>query len=152
MAAERFDRQLEVTADRKRTWAVLTDVKELTSWVGIVHETVEIERLVKYSAVLQDRIGPFKLRADLEIEVTVPEELGEIQVRASGRDRAVDTKLVVEAALRLSDVAGGGTSVHVRGEYRVTGKVAAMGAGVVRKKADTILAEFFTSAARVLSS
>ena len=151
MAVEKFDRSVRVDAARERTWLVLTDVQELTSWVGIVHETVEVERLATYTAVLQDRIGPFKLRADLAIEVSVPEEHGEIQVHASGRDRAVDTKLTIDARLRLSDD-GTGTNVRVAGEYQVTGKVAAMGAGVIRKKADQILADFFGNATRVLDN
>ena len=152
MASQRFDRRLDVASGRQRAWAVLTDVQELTSWVRIVHETVEIDRLNTYTAVLQDRLGPFALKAVLDISVTVPEELTEIRVQASGRDRAVDTKLTVDATLRLGDAAGGGTTVQVDGEYQVTGKVAAMGAGVIRKKADQILADFVTNAARVLDN
>lgn len=150
MAVERFQRELEVESGRAEAWTVLTDVQELSSWVGIVHETAEVDRLSKYTAVLQDRIGPFKLRADLDITVTVPEELGEIQVHASGRDRAVDTRLVIDVTLRLFDGPNHRTRVQVDGKYQVTGKVAAMGAGIIRKKADQILEDFFTNAARVL--
>jgi carbon monoxide dehydrogenase subunit G len=152
MAVERFDRQLRVASDRNLAWTVLTDVRELTSWVGIVHQTVEVERLSNYTAVLQDRIGPFKLRADLDIAVTVPDEYAEIHVYASGRDRSVDTKLVIDATLRLSTVDAGGTNIQVEGEYKVTGRVAAMGSGVIRKKAEQILEDFFSSAGRALNS
>ena len=145
MPAQNFERQLQVTADAARCWKVLTDVALLTSWVPIVHDTEEIAHLERYSAVLRDRVGPFSLRADLAVHVRVPEPERLIEVRAEGEDRQVGSRIAVEAALGL-EPDGGGTRVTVKGRYQVTGRAATLGSGVIRKKADRILQEFFAQA------
>jgi len=147
MTTQDFSRRLTVTTSPRQTWTVLTDVDRLASWVGIVHEVVELSRLEKYSAVLLDRVGPFKLKADLAISVNVVRTGEEIEVEASGRDRAVDSRIAVRARLRLSPAEDGGSTITAEGRYEVTGKVASMGSGVIQKKADRILAEFFSKAA-----
>jgi carbon monoxide dehydrogenase subunit G len=150
MAADKFARTLTVTTDPARAWEVLTDVDRLAGWVTIVHDVQEIARLEKYAAVLQDRVGPFKMRADLDITADVPEPGRRIDIRASGRDRGMDTRIAVSATMVLSDGSDGGTSIEISGDYQVTGKAAGMGAGVIRKKADGIINDFFSSAAREL--
>jgi carbon monoxide dehydrogenase subunit G len=152
MASEKFDRSTTVPADAATTWAALTDVDTLASWVGILHDVKEIERLDTYTAVLEDRVGPFKLRADLAVDVKVPEEGVRVEVSASGRDRAVDSKIAINASLSLAadTTGGGGTTIHLEGTYQVTGRVASMGGGIIRKKGDGVLDDFFTNAERKL--
>ncbi len=150
MAAEKFARTLSVTTAPAQCWDVLTDVDRLAGWVSIVHDVQEITRLEKYTAVLQDRVGPFKLRADLDITADVVEPGRRIDIRASGRDRAMDTRIAVAATMALSDAGDGGTVIEIGGDYQVTGKAAGMGAGVIRKKADGIINDFFGSASREL--
>lgn len=150
MAADSVVRTLTVTTDPTRSWDVLTDVDRLAGWVTVVHGVEEISRLEKYTAVLQDRVGPFKMRADLDITADVLEPGRRIHIRGSGRDRALDTRIAVSATMTLSDAPDGGTSIEIGLEYQVTGKAAGMGAGVIRKKADGIIEDFFSSASREL--
>ena len=152
MPSQNFARQLQAGADPERCWQVLTDVGLMTTWVRIVHDTKEIAPLERYAAVLQDRVGPFSLRADLDIRVTVPQAGWHIDVAAQGEDRQVGSRISVAASLRLEPRPEGGAVVSVRGRYQVTGRVAAMGAGIIRKKADTILEEFFSHAADELGA
>ena len=149
MATEKFTRSVNVSADGATTWSVLTDVDRLASWVGIVHDVKELSHLDKYTAVLEDRVGPFRLRADLSVDVAVPEGGVRIDVSASGRDRAVDSKISVNATLELV-IHDNGTTINVDGVYQVTGRVASMGGGIIRKKADGVLNDFFSSAEREL--
>jgi carbon monoxide dehydrogenase subunit G len=151
MASEKFHRQLLLTADSDRCWQVLTDVDELASWVTVVHDVREVTRLERYSAVLQDRLGPLKLRADLDVRVDVREAGRHLQVRASGRDPQVNSQIAVDATLLLVPVEGG-TELETSGSYQVVGRVASMGGGIIRKKADHILEQFVTNAQRTLGS
>lgn len=152
MATANFSRQLTVAATPEQTWTVLTDVDRLAGWVGIVQDVVELSRLEKYSAVLMDRVGPFKLRADLEINVTVVRDGEEVEIEASGRDRSVDSRIAVRAHLRLGAGSDGGSTIATEGRYEVTGRVASMGSGVIQKKADRILEDFFSKAALELGT
>lgn len=138
-----FSRQLEVTADAATSWAVLTDVPRLVSWVSIVDDAKELAHLERYTAVLLDRIGPFKLRADLDITVSEVEAGRHIRVQASGEDRQVSSRISIDAALVLAQPAGGPTTVNVDGSYEVVGRVATLGAGMIKQKATKILDEFF---------
>jgi carbon monoxide dehydrogenase subunit G len=152
MTAQQFTRELTVTADARRCWDVLTDVVRLATWVDVVQDVEELSRLEKYRAVLQDRLGPFKLRAELDIAVDVVTAGTHVQIRATGQDRQVGSQIAVTGTLRLAETATGGTTVAVTGSYEVTGRVATMGSGVIRKKADKILAEFFANAERELAT
>jgi carbon monoxide dehydrogenase subunit G len=143
--SEAFARDLRVAADVATAWAVLTDVRRLVTWVSIVDDAKELEPFARYTAILLDRLGPFKMRADLDIVVSEVQEPERIRVRASGEDRHVSSRLAVDALLTLSPV-DGGTVVHVEGTYEVVGKVATLGGGVIKQKANRILDDFFRQA------
>jgi carbon monoxide dehydrogenase subunit G len=158
MAATQFNRDLSVPASSEQCWKVLTDVPTLIDWVSIVDDAKEISPLERYTAVLADRVGPFKLKADLDIVLSEVSENNRIRVHAAGEDRQVSSRIVIEAVLSLlpvdsADAAGNaGTVVSVVGSYEVVGKVAAMGASMIRQKATKILDEFFVQAGLALGA
>ena len=143
MPSVTFSRDIAVVAAPATCWSVLTDVPKLVDWITIVSAAEEIAPLEHYTAVLMDRLGPFKLRADLDIRVSEVEEGAHIRVRAEGEDRQVSSRILVDAVLTLHNGDGEGTVVSVNGTYEVSGKVATLGAGMIRQKATKILDEFF---------
>lgn len=149
MPTASFARSFDVSASPERSWQALTDVSNLVTWVSVLSEAQEQERLARYSAVLADRLGMFRLRADLDIEVSEVDEERSITVSARGEDRQVASRISVDAVLGLEPI-GEGTTIHVEGTYEVAGKVATMGASTIRKKADRILEEFFSGVAEEL--
>jgi carbon monoxide dehydrogenase subunit G len=146
-----FARRIEVATDPATAWSVLTDVQRLVGWVSVLEDATEIEHLSRYGAVLMDRVGPFRLRADLDIVLTDVREGEHVSVHAEGEDRQVGSRLVVDATLDLERLPVGGV-VAIAGSYEVTGKVASMGAGTIRKKADRILDDFFASLTTTLGT
>jgi len=70
-------------------------------------------------------------------------------VTAGGEDHQVASRIAATIELRVESD-GDGTSLEVSGRYEVTGKVATLGAGAIRKKGDKILQEFVASAAKEL--
>jgi carbon monoxide dehydrogenase subunit G len=152
MPTRQFTRELSVGSTVEHCWKVLTDVPRLVDWVSIVEDAHEIAHLSRYTAVLMDRLGPFKLRADLDIDVTEVEPPNRIRVRAAGEDRQVGSRLAVDAVLSLRPEGEARTSIRVSGTYEVTGRVAAMGAGTINKKAEHLLDDFFGRAEAELGS
>lgn len=146
-----FHRELMVSASPEQTWDALTDVPRLVGWVSIVEDANEVEPLSRYTAVLMDRLGPFKLRADLDIALSDVRPGRGLQVRASGEDRQVGSRLTIQATLEVTPV-DSGTTVTVAGVYEVTGKVASMGPGTINKKAEKIMDEFFSAAGAALGT
>lgn len=152
MPRSEFGRELTVSAAPAQAWATLIDVPVLVSWISVLEQAEEQEHLERYSAVLLDRLGPFKLRADLAITLSDVRTEQHVTVHAEGEDRQVGSRLVVDATLDLAPSGDGGTAVRVAGVYEVSGKVAAMGGGTINKKAEKIIGEFFANAEKVLGA
>lgn len=144
MPSVEFDRTLQVMAPADSVWDVITDVPLVASWVTVVDDVREHERLARYDAVLADRVGPFKLSADLDVDVTGVDAPSAIQVRAEGEDRQVASRIQIEATVSLTTT-DAGTAIHVAGKYEVTGRVATLGSSMIRAKGEKILDEFFGS-------
>jgi hypothetical protein len=105
MATESFSRTLATTSDAGTCWAVLTDVSRVAGWVTVVGEVNEIEPLAKYSTVLMDKVGPFKLKADLDIKVPEVQAPYRIRITAAGEDRQVASRIAIAATLEIKDAA-----------------------------------------------
>lgn len=142
MPAVTFDRTIRVAAPQSEVWRVITDVPLVASWVTVVDDVHEQEALVRYDAVLADRVGPFKLSADLDVDVKKVDAPHSIEVAADGEDRQVASRIVIGATVAL-DMDGAGTAIHVSGQYEVTGRVATLGASMIKSKGEKILDEFF---------
>ncbi|HSG78085.1 MAG TPA: SRPBCC domain-containing protein [Acidimicrobiia bacterium] len=141
---------MAIGASPDRAWSTLTDVQRVASWVTAVEEVEELDRLDRYTAVLASRMGPFRLRADLEVRVTELAEGKSIRFFAEGEDRQVASRITIDAHLELGE-GPDGTVVAVGGVYEITGRVATMGASTIRNKADKILDEFFEATIRELA-
>lgn len=152
MPGETIHRDVTVGASRDRCWEVLTNVDTLASWITIVHSVEELAHLERYKAVLEDRVGPVRLRAPLAVTVDVAEPGAKVHVAASGRDPQVNSQITIDATMLLADGPAGGTQLTVDASYQVIGKVAAMGGGIIKKKADKIITEFFANVEKVLAA
>lgn len=142
-----FEETFELAAPPAAVWTTVSDIPTVLSWISIVESVEELEADRRYLVVLADRLGPFKLRADVTVAVTARESGRSIRARGDGEDRQIGSRLIVEVAMTLAEREGG-TTLHVGGSYEVTGRPASLGAGSIRKKASTILSEFFASAER----
>jgi uncharacterized protein len=142
---QEFHGTLQLPADGDRVWEIVGDIQTVLSWISIVEGVEETDG--GYRVVLADKLGPFRLRADVDVVVVERVEGERIRARGEGEDRQIGSRLVIEVAMAL-EARAGGTSVDVSGSYEVTGRPAALGAGSIRKKAANILAEFFAAAER----
>jgi uncharacterized protein len=142
-----FAKTIRLDAGPDDVWDAVNDVRRVASWVSIVREVRDIDPPRRYAALLEDRLGPFAMRADLDL--AVEREGRKMRVGASGEDRQVASRISATIELAV-EPDGTGTSLGVTGRYEVTGKVATLGAGAIRKKGDKILQEFFDSVAKEL--
>lgn len=148
---ETFERSRVVGAEPARVWDTLLDFRQVASWISIVGDVQEVVPLERYRAVLEDRLGPFKLRADLDVILSDLRDGVCVTAAATGEDRQVASRIGVRATLAIAPAAEG-TEISVTGAYEVTGRVATLGAGSIRKKADRVLDEFFNRAAETLQA
>ena len=154
---EAVEREFAVAAPRAEVWSRLLDVETVASWLPIMHSITQLspgtDGIVGagYSAAFEDRVGPFSLRADLRIDVTDVRELEEVSVQARGEDRQTRSRIMIDAAAHLSEDGPDRTHVRLSGTYEITGRVATLGAGVIRSKANKLIDAFCTNAATGLT-
>ena len=143
-----FAKTIRLDASPDAVWAAVRDVHRVAKWLSVVREVRDVDPPRRYAALLEDRLGPFAMRADLDITVEISEPR-RMRVSAAGEDRQVASRISATIDLAVESD-GAGTSLEVKGRYEVTGKVATLGAGAIRKKGDKILQEFFDNAAKEL--
>jgi uncharacterized protein len=148
---QEFHETFQLDASPAAVWAVVSDIPTVLSWISIVEAVEELAPGERFGVVLADKLGPFKLRADLNVVVGEREAGKSIRARGDGEDRQIGSRLVIEVALVLEE-RDASTQLDVSGSYEVTGRPASLGAGAIRKKAANILAEFFASAERRLDA
>jgi uncharacterized protein len=148
---ETFSRRFVVASNSENVWRTLLDVPRIASWLTIVSGVDEVNPRERYRAVLEDRMGPFRLHADLDIKITELAEGSHLRAEASGEDRQVSSRITVEGILRTA-AEDGGIAIALEGSYEVTGRVATLGAGSIRKKADRLLEDFCQNAIAQMTS
>lgn len=139
-----FERSIDVGSSPGKVWETITDAETVAGWVDLVGDVEEIEHLSRYSATLTDRLGPFRLSADLDIRVIELQAPSRLTFVADGEDRQVSSRIKVEATLTVS-AGDRGSQLYVEGHYEVTGRVATLGASMIRTKGEAVLDDFFTS-------
>jgi len=145
---QEFAKTIRLDASPDAVWAAVNDVHRVASWISIVREVRDVDPPRRYAALLEDRLGPFAMRADLDITMET-QEPRRMRVSAAGEDRQVASRIAATIDLAV-EPDGAGTSLAVTGRYEVTGRVATLGAGAIRKKGDRILQEFFDNASKEL--
>ncbi len=140
---QEFARTIRLDARPDAVRSAILDVRRVASWLSIVRDVRDVDPPRRYAALLEDRLGPFALRADLDISVDAP-HAKVVHVAAAGEDRQVASRITATIDLAL-EPDGGGTNLSVTGRYEISGRVATLGAGAIRKKGDQLLEDFFAN-------
>lgn len=136
-----FAQECVVAVERERLWDFLMEVPKVAQCVPGV-EGVEAVETGAYRGSLRVQVGPIRL--SLQGTMTV-EEQDRAAWRARMRAEANDRRLGggIRATMRLTLAPGeGGTRLQIETDLAVLGKIGEFGQPVIRKKADTLLAEF----------
>ena len=144
-----FTKDVRLVAPAGSVWAALLDFQRVASWLSIVGSVREIEPLRRYGALLEDRVGPFALRADLVVSVAADADARRLHVAATGEDRQVASRIGAALDLVVSED-GTGSALTMTGRYEITGRIATLGAGAIRKKGEKVLEGFFANLTREL--
>jgi carbon monoxide dehydrogenase subunit G len=138
----RFEKQVTVDVPRQAVWDFLWDMARLTPCIPGCAGVEAIVPYQRYQAIVQDRVGPFKVRVPLEIEVlaaTAPERL---VARASGKDTTVQSLVKVEVDLTLRDTVPVSTVLQLSADVTVFGKLGTLGHSMIVRRGEAIIDQF----------
>jgi hypothetical protein len=136
----RVAREVALAVPAERVWQALWDVPRMVACVPGCVDAREVEPRRRYQARMSQRVGPIALSVPLDIRVT-EEAPGRLTLEARGRDDVVAAE--VQMSVRLAvEAAETGSRLTVEAEGRVLGKLGALGAGVIQRRAEELVDEF----------
>jgi carbon monoxide dehydrogenase subunit G len=122
-------------------WPVMVDIARIAACIPGLEKIEEHQRLKRYSAVMKQKIGPFKLEVPAEITVEEHQEPNFVRARAFGKDKFTGTTMDVLLKVRLA-ADGKGSRLDVEANLQVAGRLASLGYSVIKKKAEENFIEF----------
>lgn len=125
----------------ERVWPVLIDMPRIAGCIPGCEQVTERAHLAEYSAIVKQKIGPFKLEVPAQILVSEHREPSLVRARASGMDKLTRTTLGVNLDVAL-EPRDGGTRLSVHASLQVAGRLASLGHSMIKKKAEENFAEF----------
>ena len=137
----RFEKEVEIHAPKEKVWEFIWDVDRFIACVPGCKEAKTVEAGKLYSAVIVEKVGPFRVEFPTTIEVLEREELKRIKAQASGADNKIGSRMKVDLDVNLRGEGEKTTLTFVAG-VDILGKLAALGHGIIKRKADQALDEF----------
>jgi carbon monoxide dehydrogenase subunit G len=136
----RVAREVVLAASIERVWQVLWDVSRMVTCVPGCVEAREVEPRRRYQARMSQRVGPIALSVPLDIRVTDGAP-GRLTLEARGRDGllAAEVHMSVRLAVEATET---GSRLAVEAEGKVLGKLGALGASVIQRRAEELVDEF----------
>ena len=136
-----FEKEVEILAPREKVWNFIWDVNQFIACVPGCKEAKTIEEGKKYSATMIEKVGPFKVEFPTSIEVLERQELTHIRAQASGADNKIGSRMKLDLDVNLREQ-DSKTIVKFVAGVDILGKLAALGHGIIKRKADQVLDEF----------
>lgn len=136
-----FEKEVEIRASREKVWNFIWDVDRFIACVPGCKEAKTIEAGKRYAATMVEKVGPFRVEFPTSIEVLEREELSHIRAQASGADNKIGSRMKLELDVRLREQ-NDKTILGFVATVDILGKLAALGHGIIKRKADQVLDEF----------
>jgi carbon monoxide dehydrogenase subunit G len=134
---------LEIGAPVADVWRLLRDTERFAGLVpGVEHvEPMELPDKEAYRVRVTEKVGPFKVTMKLEVTITEMQELAVIGASVKGGDAMGISRATGPLRVELS-AAPGGTAMALTVNIEILGKLAALGAPVVRRRVNELFAVF----------
>jgi carbon monoxide dehydrogenase subunit G len=137
-----LERQLAVAASPEAVWTLFWDVPALASCIPGCASARALDEPDRYAAVVEVRVGRFKVEFELAIEVVETVEGELIRARAQGRDRRTRSAMVSELQLRVRRGDVPGAQIALQNDLQVYGRLGSMGHNVIKRRSEDLMDEF----------
>jgi carbon monoxide dehydrogenase subunit G len=140
-----FKIDAELPATAAQLWAIFFDVRRVATLIPGCEDVVEVEPLKAFSAVMKQKIGPFKLEVPTRITIESHVPQSQVALKAAGRDTLTGTTIDVHMDVGLDEQSTGGAvscKLAVSASMQVAGRLASLGYPIVRKRSEELFAEF----------
>ncbi|MCA1645477.1 MAG: SRPBCC family protein [Chloroflexi bacterium] len=138
-----IEHRITVPAAPERVWAFMMDIPAVSRCVPGVGSVERIDDTT-YSGVMTVRVGPIQIRLDGRVILAERDEAArQARMDLQAADKRVNGAVNAKMRMQLSPAEGNArTSVEIRTDANVMGKLGEFGQAVIRKKADQIVQQF----------
>ncbi len=136
-----FEKQIPILASRQKVWDFIWDVDRFIACVPGCKEAKTVEKGKVYTAIMVEKVGPFRVEFPMKIEVEQSEPISHIKAHASGSDSKIGSLMKIELDVKLADD-GAGTLLSMVARVDILGKLATLGHSIMKRKADHVVADF----------
>jgi len=136
-----FAQECVIPVEQERLWDLLMEIPRVARCVPGV-EAIEAVDASVFRGRLKVQVGPIRL--SLQGTMTVEERdrnAWRARMRAEANDRRLGGGIRARMSLALAP-GDGGTRLQIETDLAVLGKIGEFGQPMIKKKADTLLAEF----------
>ena len=130
-----------MAAPPAEAWALVSDIPRLSGCIPGVTDVRAIEPNQRYAATVTDKLGPFRVQIPVEIAIQSLDAPSHLTAELTGNDGRGQARVKGSVEAHLAP-AGAGTTLTLNAHLEVLGKLAALGATPMRRRADDIFAEF----------
>ncbi|VTU45969.1 hypothetical protein SRS16P2_00416 (plasmid) [Variovorax sp. SRS16] len=139
----RIDATLPASA--AQLWSIFFDVQRVAQLIPGCENVTEVEPLKEFSALMKQKLGPFKLELPTTITLGAHTLERYVELSASGRDKFTGTTLAVNMKVNLEERHNHGAVeclLSIDADMQVAGKLASLGYPVVKKRSEELFADF----------
>lgn len=136
-----FEKRVDIRAPKEKVWNFIWDVDRFIACVPGCKEAKTLEEGKRYSAIMVEKVGPFKVEFPTTIEVLEREEMSRIKAQASGADNKIGSRMKVDLEVKLRGDNGSSVLEFVA-VVDILGKLAALGHSIIKRKTDQALEDF----------
>jgi carbon monoxide dehydrogenase subunit G len=139
----RIDAALPATS--AQLWAIFFDVQRVATLIPGCENVTEVEMLKEFSAVMKQKIGPFKLEVPTRILIESHTTESQVVLVAAGSDKFTGTTIDVRLKVDLEEersTNGIECRLAVDASMQVAGRLASLGYPIVKKRSEELFAEF----------
>ena len=147
-----FEQRVEVGATPEKVWEFLWDIERLARCLPGCEEVKEVEPHQRYAVTVGERVGPFKVRFEMDVQVVEQQPQKLVRLKAVGADKKMGASNRVELEVKLEELASGGTALDVVADIQVMGRIASLGQVMIKRKAQDVVEKFAKAIAEQLDT
>lgn len=137
-----FEDTIVIDADKAQLWELVSDPEVLVTCVPGAKEVNKLSE-THYEGVIERGMAGINVALDGEVEITELDEPDFLAAEATGEDTKTNSRMDAVAEMEMEDAGDGQTSLVYYIDINFTGRLANLGARIVKRKIRSDISTFF---------
>ena len=136
-----FEDELTIDTNKEHLWSLVSDPAVLAECVPGAKKVERINDR-QYEGVIERGVAGISMTLDGEVEMTELNEPNHLSAIARGEDNRSNSRMEADMCMKLTEN-GDGTSIEYFIDMDFTGRLASLGARIVKRKINSDIGTFF---------